>query len=383
MRVRRFIIVACALALVLSASSALAKKWSEEREKAVGAEVAAHIEGQYEAWEDEDAQKQIEEIVAELTPHTDRPDVEYLVKLLDTDEINACSIPGGRIYVHRGLLEEVQSVDELAAVMAHEIAHNCTYDAMEQGERNKKLFIGGIAAALVAIFIGADTSEVSGVLAAGSYLRQGILSRYSIEMEQRADTNAVRYLVASKYDPVGLLTFMDRLAAKTYKKARLDYGIYETHPQSTERCAYIIEAIYDAGLEINRRAVTKWDPPTFESIGPEDAEIDPKTAPAKISLWGEEIVTISRAGEYPGIDERAEAICNSLTEALAAGLALYEIRTAEDDETVTVTLRNKPMMRIHAEDVQSEESSPQAVADGIVRALARAMHREELARRYH
>ncbi len=383
MRVRRFIIVACVLALVLSASSALAKRWSEEQENAVGAEVAAHIEEQYEAWEDEDAQKQIEEIVTELAPYTDRQDVKYIVKLLDTDEVNACSIPGGRIYVHRGLLEEVESVDELAAVMAHEIAHNCTYDAMEQAERNKKLFIGGITAALVAIFVGADSSEISGVLAAGMYVRQGILSRYSIEMEQRADMNAVRYLVGSKYNPTGLLTFMERLAAETYKRARPDYGIYETHPQSTERCGYIIEAIYDAGLEINRRAVTKWEPPSFESIGPEDAEIDPQTAPAKISLWGEEIVTITYPGEYPGIDKRAEAICNNLREALAADLVLYEIRTATDGEAVTVTLRDKPMMRICAEDVQSEDSSPQAVADGIVRALARAMHREELARRYH
>ena len=382
MRVRRFIIVACVLALVLSASSALAKRWSEGQEKAVGAEVAAHIEEQYEAWEDEEAQKQIEGIVTELAPYTDRQDVKYIVKLLDTDEVNACSIPGGQIYVHRGLLEEVQSVDELAAVLAHEIAHNCTYDAMEQAERNKKLFIGGITAALVAIFVGADSSEVSGVLAAGLYVRQGILSRYSIEMEQRADMNAVRYLVGSKYNPTGLLTFMERLAAETYKRARPDYGIYETHPQSTERCAYIIEAIYDAGLEISRRAVTKWDPPSFESIGPEDAEIDPQTAPAKISLWGEEIVTITYPGEYSGIDKRAEAICNNLREALAAGLVLYEIRTATDGEAVTVTLRDKPMMRICAEDVQSEESSPQAVADGIVRALARAMHREELARRY-
>ncbi len=383
MRVRRLIIAIWVLVLLFSATAVLARQWSEQREQAVGAEVAEQIEKQYKLWEDEASQKQVEEILAELVPHTDRPDVEYLVKLLDSDEVNACSIPGGRIYVHRGLIEEVESVDELAAVMAHEIAHNCTYDAMDQAERNQKLFIGGITAALVAIFVGADSSEISGVLAAGSYVRQGILSRYSIDMEQRADLNAIRYLAASKYNPTGLLTFMERLLAQTYKTARPDYGIYETHPQATERCAYIIQAIYDAGFDINRRAVTKWDPPSFESIGPEETQIDRQTAPAKISLWGEELVTLYYAGEYPGIDKRAEAICKHLTEALAAGLVLYQIDTAETDGTSTITLRGQPMMKIYPEDVQSEASSPQAVADGIVRALARAMHREELARRYH
>ncbi len=382
---RRLSVVLFAMALSLGITAAHAAGWSEEREKAAGEEVVAYVEKEYELWEDEEVLRQVEEIVAEIVPQTQRPDVKYTVKLLDSDEVNAMSIPGGYIYVHRGLAEDAQSEHELAAVLAHEIAHNCTYDAMEQAGRSKKLFIGGVSAALVAIFAGASHDEISTVLAAGAYVRQGILSRYSIDMEQRADLNAIEYMVNTRYNPVGLLTFMERLGAATYASYRPDYGIFETHPQHTERCAYIIQAIYDAGLDINRRAVTKWDLPTVETIAPEDGDADPATAPARLSLWGEPIVTIERPGEYDGVDKRAQAACQTLAEALADGMARYDISTArqdEDGEQIAVQVRGKPMLILTRDDIQDGDGSSQSLADEVVRALTRALHREQLTRRY-
>ena len=382
---RRLSVVLFAVALSLGITAAYAAGWSEEREKAAGEEVVAYVVKEYELREDEEVLRQVEEIVAEIVPQTQRPDVKYTVKLLDSDEINAMSIPGGYIYVHRGLAEDAQSEHELAAVLAHEIAHNCTYDAMEQASRSKKLFIGGVSAALVAIFAGASHDEISTVLAAGAYVRQGILSRYSIDMEQRADINAIEYMVNTRYNPVGLLTFMERLGAATYASYRPDYGIFETHPQHTERCAYIIQSIYDAGLDINRRAVTKWDLPTVESIAPEDVDADPAAAPARLSLWGEPIVTIERPGEYDGVDKRAQAACQTLAEALADGMARYDISTArqdEDGEQLAVQVRGKPMLILTRDDIQDGDGSPQSFADEVVRALTRALHREQLTRRY-
>ncbi len=417
MQLRRCLILIMSAAMLFNAHIASAREWSEAQEKAVGVEVAAEMEKQYKLWDNEDARKTIEEIIAALVPHTDRPNIEYTVKMLDSNEVNACSIPGGFIYVHRGLVEDAQSTDELAAILAHEIAHNCTYDAMDQARRSKKLFIGGITAALVAIFLGASNDEVAGVLTAGAYVQQGVLSRYSIEIEQRADLNAVKYLTPTTYNPVGLLTFMERLGREAYRKPQIDYGIYQSHPITSERCAYLIDAIYEAGLTINRRAVTKWDPPTYVSIGadgteypleppegdteatqtdgentqvdgketdakPAEIPIDRKTAPAKISLWGEDIVTIGSPGTHDAIDKRAEAICAILNAAIATGLERYEIRTGQDGEKATVLLRDNAMMEILPEDIPSDEVTAQQVAQGAVNALARALHREELSRRF-
>lgn len=387
MRRRRFVIC-CLLVVALAAcSGSSAKEWKPEDEAQAGKETAARIEKEVKLLEDADALQRVEAILAELVPHTDRPDVVYTLKLIDDDEVNAFTIPGGYIYVYKGLLGEAHSDDELAAVLAHEIAHNCTYDALEQAERSKKLFLGSISAALVAMVLGANTEQISGVITAGSYLQQGILSHYSLEMERRADLNAVQYLAASKYNPVGLLTFMERLASGMFDRPQIDYGIYETHPQATERVGYIIQAIYDMGLEINRRAVSKWDPPTFESLKPEgaaeDFEVDPKTAPAKITLWGEELITLTHPGEYEGIDQRAAAFCKILTDAVAERLNLYEVQIEDRGETALMTVRGTPLLTLDARDVSAEGSTPATAAQQVVHALARAIHRERLQRRYH
>ena len=387
MRRRRFMIC-CVLIVALAACSAsFAKEWKPEDEADAGANTASQIEKEVKLLEDADAQQRVEAVVAEIVPHTDRPDVAYTIKLIDDDEVNAFTIPGGYIYVYKGLLSEVHSDDELAAVLAHEIAHNCTYDALDQADRSKKLFLGSISAALVAMVLGANTEQISGVITAGSYLQQGVLSHYSLEMERRADLNAVRFLAASKYNPVGLLTFMERLASGMFDKPQIDYGIYETHPQATERVGYIIQAIYDQGLEINRRAVSKWDPPTFESLKPdgaaEDFQVDPKTAPARITLWGEELITLTHPGEYEGIDQRAAAVCKTLTDAVAERLNLYEVQIEDRGETALMTVRGKPLLTLDARDVTAEGSTPAMVAEQFVHALARAIHRERLQRRYH
>lgn len=396
MKLRTTVVTICIVVLLLNAAAVFAGSppYSKEAEEAAGKEVCAAIEKEYDVWDDEEAYKKVAHMVETITPHTQRPDIEYEVKLLDTDEVNAFSVPGGNIYVCRGLVEDAQSDDELAAVIAHEIAHNCTYDAMKQAERNRKLFIGGVSAALLTIFLGASSEDVAGVLQAGGFLRQGILSKYSKDMEERADKNAISYMMETDYDPVGLLTFMERLLAREAGHYRPDYGIFETHPAPIDRRGYLIQTLYEAGAEINRRAVTDWEAPTYELIRPDGDEESAPTA-ATISLWDIEIITIRTPGDFDSIEARAEAICHTLKNSLAAGLQRYEVQTARHDDHVTVDLRRIPMVTIHPEDVvaareatetDTENTESQITADtiaqDIVTAVARALYVEALNRRH-
>lgn len=396
MKFRPVVAVIVILALLVSAVAVLADSppYSEEEEQAAGKEVCAAVEKEYDLWEDEAAQKKVNTMVNAIAVHTQRPDVKYNVKLLDTDEVNAFSVPGGNIYVCRGLLDTAQSDDELAAVLAHEMAHNCTYDAMKQAERNQDMFMGSVGAALAAIFMGASSEEVAGVLQAGGFLRQGLLSKYSKEMEERADKNAISYLKKTEYDPVGLLTFMERLLAKEAGHYRPDYGIFETHPGPIDRRGYIIQTLYDAGIEINRRAVTDWQAPKFELIRPGDDENADPTA-AEITLWDIHIVTIRTKGHFDSIKARAEAVCNSLKNSLAAGLERYEVQKVNRDDHVVVELRKIPMIAIGPEDVaaakeaeadgaenDTEQITADTIADGVVNGIAGALHYEALKRRH-
>ena len=98
--------------------------FSPEYEKRVGEETAAQVEATYERYKDEETQAKVDAMATEIAAASARPEVTYDVRLIDTDEVNAFSIPGGFVYVTKGLLDEVQSDDELAGVLSHEIAHN-------------------------------------------------------------------------------------------------------------------------------------------------------------------------------------------------------------------------------------------------------------------
>ncbi len=368
------------LCVLIAASAALAgdPPYSPEHEERIGRESAAQVESEYDTYEDEEAQAKLDEMASVIAAASTRPDVEYDVRLLDTDQVNAFSLPGGIIYVTRGLLKNVQSDHELAGVMAHEIAHNCTYDALKQADRNRDLFTGSVAAAIAAILVGADSDMISTVFMAGEYVRRGVLGGYSIEMETQADRNAVEYLVNTDYNPVGLLTFMERLAADYRREPHVDLGIFQTHPLATERVKALADQISAHGVEINHRATTQWEPPKAEAVDGEDAE-----SPVRLSLWGEDVFTLLVPGpEHETAMERAEGIISRLTDALADGMRSHDLAIREVEGNAVLTARRQPLLTIYPQDVEASEREARALAQEARNGLQRALFRERLQRLY-
>lgn len=364
--------------LLLLPSLALAQakpKWSPEYERKVGLEAVAQVEKQMKVVTDEAQQKRLDQIVTSLGTVSLRPEVKYTVKIVDDNEINAFSIPGGFIYVTKGLLEDAQSDHELAGVISHEITHNAFYDALERGEKNKKLFMGSIAAALGALLLGAEGNEISTVLAAGEYIRLGVLSKYSMTVETRADTEAVDCLLATKtYNPVGMLTFMERLAARERRRPKVEMGVYADHPDTDKRCQKIIERLENAGVDVNRRAVTKWDPPL-----PAEREVEGKKL-ATLTLWGVEILATDAAANGKPALERVEILAESLRLALANGLQDYEVVAEARTNPPQVRLGSKPWLSITPEDAQAVGLAPADLARQIESRISAALHKENLNR---
>lgn len=360
------------------AGAAADPPYSEEHERRIGREAAAQVEGQYDLYEDEDSQAKIDQMVSVIAQHTQRPDVEYDARLLDTELVNAFSLPGGIIYVTRGLLEAVQSDHELAGVLAHEIAHNCTWDALKQADRNRDLFTGSVAAAIAAILVGAGSDMVSTVFMAGEYIRRGVLGGYSIEMETAADRNAVDYMVPTEYNPVGLLTFMERLAADYRREPHVELGIFQTHPLATERVAALAEQISSRGLEINRRATTKWERPTADPMDEDAAD-----GPVKVALWGEDLFEVLVPG--PGYDtprERAEAIVARLTDLLADGLSSHQLSIGESEGNHALLVGRSVVLTVYPEDAEAHGESAGELAKETRLAIQRALFKERLQRLY-
>lgn len=355
---------------------AWARKWDPKSEREIGEKVCAEVDKRYKRWKDDKALKRVQEIVQAIAAQTERPDVKYDVRLIDTDEVNAFSIPGGFIYVTKGLIQKVQSEHELAGVLAHEIAHNCSYDALEQARRSQKLFMGAIGAALLAVLLGAKRDIVSTTVQAGLYIRQGILSRYSIEIEERADKHAVAYLVKTgKYNPVGLLTFMERLAQEERRKMPPDAGVFETHPLSRLRVAALIDAITAAGITINRRAVIKWKKPEVKEV-----EACGGKWPAVV--WWDQTIFVVVGPDADAAKKRAEQIRARLTDALAKGARradLSIVGAGPENTDIALVAMGTTVLKVTAADAKAQGKTPEDLASEALHAIARALTRERLA----
>ena len=380
MKLTRGVILIALLAALFAGAGACAyaagkPPFSEEFEKKIGAEAAAQVEKEYKRYEDEEAHTRLVAMVNEIAAASSRPNVVYDVRLLDTEDVNAFSLPGGIVYVTKGLLEEAGSDHEIAGVLAHEIAHNCTYDALRQAEKNEEMFTTNIAALITGILLGANNDMVSTIMVAGEYVRRGILGGYSIKMETAADAHAMEYIMRTSYNPVGLATFMERLAAEYRRKPQLELGFLKTHPDSPDRVVALKELLLHAGVDLNRRAATEWERPIAEEVHSGGSSY------AHVTLRGIEIVRMLNAGpahETPLA--RAEEAAGRLTEVMQAGLQRFQVGVGQSGGNPTLVGDGTIIFVVYPEDAQALGVDQGEVAQAARVALLEAMHKEQLER---
>ncbi len=153
---------------------------------------------------------------------------KYTIKVIDDEETNAFCLPGGYVYVNKGLLDDVQSDHELAGVLAHEIAHASHHHMAYMLKEQSKLD-GRIALVLIAGILGnMDAQDLGQVLMGAQLVRIAYSSGYGQKAEEDADRAAIMYLNKAGYNPVGLLTFMERLA-RGYAEETPDRSGYLPH----------------------------------------------------------------------------------------------------------------------------------------------------------
>ncbi len=228
----------------------------------LGNSYAKDIDKELKPSEDVQGQKRIDRIGAELATiansytadvswgdprHTHFP---YKFKLVKGKDVNAFSIPGGQIYVYDGLLEFIESDDELAAVLGHEISH-ASFRHMAVLRREQAKFNWLQLPLLIAVAL-SRSPDAGNVLAASQYAIQGLTSGWSVKAETAADYGGIQYEVKSHYNPVGALTFMERLAHRDEMSMKVDWGIFQTHPPSDERANFIMDQLQIRGISIRR-----------------------------------------------------------------------------------------------------------------------------------
>jgi predicted Zn-dependent protease len=264
----------CFLACLLASSALVFAQTPEEKhakelkkDVELGADYVKELEKELKLSKDEAKIERVRRIGAELASAANKAAVpatwgdgrlntfEYTFKVIDDPDVNAFSVPGGYIYVHSGLLDDVESDDELAGVLAHEVAHAAHRHVITLMKEKSKIDLLTIPALIAAMLSG---SPEVGALATGSQLASiALTSGWSERAELDADRTAFYYLEKTKYNPVGLLTFMERLAFREQKNSpHVEWGIYRTHPPSGKRVSGVMDLLRGASLPIARSKVT-------------------------------------------------------------------------------------------------------------------------------
>lgn len=238
----RLLSIIAALALLLPLNAALAGKGEEEHQKIVDS-------GQ--VYDDPELQAYVNRIGQSLVANSDKPDQKFTFTVLDTEMINAFAAPGGYIYISRGLLPFLDSEEELAGVIGHEIAH---VTANHHGRRGRQDITNKIVATTAYILTGSgDVAQASTMYGAE------LISGFGRDMELEADGLGAEYMYKTGYDPQALLEVIgvlkdqeqfQRLKAKaTGKPAGTYHGLYATHPRNDKRLQTVIRKAGELDLD--------------------------------------------------------------------------------------------------------------------------------------
>ena len=209
---------------------------SPEDEKRIGAEQHPQILKEFGgAYEDPELGAYVATIGARMAAVSDRPDIKYTFTILDSPVVNAFALPGGYVYVSRGLLALADNEAELAGVLGHEIGH---VTARHSAERYSRSVVVNLGAGLLGAVTGQRALSDLANLGGGLYLKS-----YSRENEFEADSLGLRYMSQAGYEPSAVADFLASLGAQTELEARLrgaqsndnGFNLLATHPRTVDR----------------------------------------------------------------------------------------------------------------------------------------------------
>ncbi|MGL4318471.1 MAG: M48 family metalloprotease [Pseudomonas sp.] len=217
---------------------------SEQQEIDLGRNYAQEIAKQYPRYPDEKLQAYVQQVGERVARNSHRSNLAYSFTVIDSPEINAFAVPGGHIYIHRGLMAYLSSEAELAAVLGHEVGHVTARHSVRQQSQSTAWNILGQAVAIG-----------SGVGAAGdltSALGGAFVRGYGRDMELEADGLGAQYLARSGYDPQAMIEVVkvlksqedfarDQARAKGQDVAPTGYhGLFDTHPDNDTRLRQVV-----------------------------------------------------------------------------------------------------------------------------------------------
>lgn len=227
---------------------------SEKKEVEIGAKMHREVVAKNGLQRSEALQDYVNRIGQELAAVSERPDLDFTFTVLDDDTVNAFALPGGYIYVTRGLMAHLNSEAQLAAVLGHEIGHVTARHAVSRDRQNKLLGALGIASAVATgSVLAAEATNIVG---------QGVGARYNRQQELQADELGATYIAKVGYPSEAAAESIDVIKRKELfeleqarlegRQARVYHGFFASHPDNDLRLREIVDAASKIPSEGNR-----------------------------------------------------------------------------------------------------------------------------------
>jgi Zn-dependent protease with chaperone function len=209
--------------------------FSAEQDVEIGRQSAGQIEQQMPLLSDRQVEAYLNAIGKRLAQNAGGPGFPYTFRVVNASDINAFALPGGPIYINRGIIDNARNEGEVAGVLAHEIAHVALRHGTHQASKAYAAQAGlNILGGLLGGRIGQNTASI--INAVGGFGLNALFLRFSREMETQADVRGAQILAASGYSPADMISFFQTLA-RVDKSKKTNW--LSDHPAPPDRVARI------------------------------------------------------------------------------------------------------------------------------------------------
>ena len=248
-----------AAALILSATLAAQtaikppkNRYKPEDDVKLGREAAAEVRKQYPVIDNGQIKGYLDglgrELVAQAPPDLNRQEFEYSFTPVNLKEINAFALPGGPMFVNRGMIDAAQTEGQVAGVMAHELAHVLLRHGTANATKAQNAQFGALAGAIAGAIIG---GRVGSAVQQGSQFGAGtLLMKYSREYEKQADLLGAQIMARAGYDPNDLARMFETISKQGKSSGAPEW--LSSHPNPGNRTQYISQEARSLQIAPNR-----------------------------------------------------------------------------------------------------------------------------------
>lgn len=264
---------------LLVAGCASAGAVSTQQEVQLGAQEAQQVDAQLPMLNDAQIDQYVNTLGNEIASRTARSDLQWHFAVVNTSDVNAFALPGGYIYVNRGVLERAANASELAGVLGHEIEHVVRRHSVKQMAQMQNANIGVALGCVLARVCDSPAAQAAINVAGGAYF-----AKNSRADEVQADEGGFQNVLRAGLNPTGMLTFFQKLLQEEQSKGGGSGGVsawFTDHPGTQDRIADIQGML--AKVPQSQLASLTTDTPAYDRIHQRVLALPPAPAPKRTS----------------------------------------------------------------------------------------------------